>query len=128
MLSNFGNRTHLILKGLGPIGGSGQQPSQQVLKTRLTSVLGQIGADLPFVVINVVTYSRSSPVYDVELGSSASVDALLRSYYRFTRRRDPVARPPELDGVTLYHSVTPGTRVRISLLRVSDLIVTYFKR
>ena len=63
-------------------------------------------------------YSSSSPIYDVELDSADSVDQLLIASFRFSRKKDPVRRPPELENVSVYHAVTAGTRIRISLLRV----------
>ena len=70
--------------------------------------------------LSVVTYSaKSAPVFNAELDSAEAVDAILREFSKFTRRSNPVKRPPELEDVALYHAVTPGTRIRISLLRVS---------
>ena len=101
-----------MVKGLGP---SGPQVS---LKSKLASILRLI-SDTEFEVTNVLTYaSPSAPIYDVELDHATAVETILRSFYRFTRRRDPVKRPAELERVSVHHSVTPGTRVRISLLRV----------
>ena len=109
------------MKGLGVIGSSGSQRDQTALRTRIGQVLTLVGITLPFEVLNVAVYSaQSSPVYDAELDSVLAVNALLKEYYKFTRRREPVARPPELDRVALYRCVTTGTRVRVSLLRVSD--------
>ena len=86
----------------------------------MASVLRLISAETEFTVVSVLTYSAAhSPIYDVELDSTLAVETLLRSFYRFTRRREPVRRPPELEKVSVHHSVTVGTRVRISLLRVS---------
>ena len=111
------------MKGLGRIGDSGSSSGRdQILKTRMASVLAKVGIVAPINILGVVVYSSgSSPVYDVELDSFVTVSALLKEFYKFTRRRDPIARPPELDGVSLYRSVTTGTRVRVSLLRVSYL-------
>ena len=75
---------------------------------------------MDFEVVNVVVFpSGNHPVYDVELCSPGAVEALVREFFKYTRRRDPVQRPAELDRVSIHHSVTPGTRVRIALLRVS---------
>ena len=107
----------MIVKGLGRVGGSGRD--SDVLKTRLAAVLALVGINLPYRILGVVVYSSgTAPVYDVELDSFVAVSALLKEYSKFTRRRDPVARPPELDRVSFYRSVTTGTRVRVSLLRV----------
>ena len=111
------------MKGLGQVGSSGSQQDPRLLKSRLTSVLNAVGLKAPFSVKNVISYSTpAAPVYDVELDSFESVSSLLKEFYKFTRRRDPVPRPSELDHVSLYRSVTTGTRVRVSLLRVSFLI------
>ena len=121
----FRNRGHLIVKGLGQIGSSGSQHDPRLLKNRLSSVLTLVGAPTPFSVANVVVYSSpAAPVYDVELDSFESVSSLLKEFTKYTRRRDPVARPPDLERVSLYRSVTTGTRVRISLLRVGYLVVS----
>ena len=113
------NKNRLIVKGLGQIGSSGSQRSPDVLRSRIESVLSLIGS-AAFQVKDVVVYSASSPspVYNVELDSIASVDSLLKEFFKFTRRSNPVKRPPELDKVFLYNAVTPGTRIRISILRV----------
>ena len=114
----FRNRAHIIVKGLGTIGSSGSQRNQDLLKTRLTSVLRLVDPDLEFTVKTVVVYSSRNPIYDVQLDSAEAVESLLRSFFRFTRQRDPAKRPVDLEGISLYHSVTPGTRIRTSLLRV----------
>ena len=107
----------MIVKGLGSV-LPGQTRDPDLLKSRLTSVLSLYGVP-EFTVVSVISYPPpSNPVYDVTLGSADEVESILRESYKFSRRRDPVVRPPELKSVTLYHSVTPGTRVRISLLRV----------
>lgn len=108
-----------MVKGLGRIGSSGSQADQSVLKSRLASVLGVVGADTDFSVVSVNVFpSGQSPVYEVELDSIGAVSAILRSFARFTRRHEPAKRLADLTGVSLYNSVTPGTRIWISLLRV----------
>ena len=95
------------------------EQDQLALRTRLASVLSLVSSHPQFNVSNVITFSAgSSPVYSAELDSTEAVASLLRAFMRFTRRRDPVSRPADLEKVGLYHSVTIGTRVRISLLRV----------
>ena len=116
----FRFRSFLIVKGLGQIDDSG---SAERLVTRFGSLLALVGCDHPFTVQSVKSYSTSNPVYSVELDSSESVDSLLRTFTKFTRRRDPVRRPPELENASLFHSVTAGTRIRISLLRVSCTVI-----
>ena len=75
---------------------------------------------MPFVVNRVIVYpSKGKPVFEVVLDSAAGVEGLIREFYKYVRRKDPIARPPELSGVSIYHSVTIGTRIRISMLRVS---------
>ena len=119
------NKNHVIVKGLGQVGSSGSQRSPEVLQGRLKAVLSLIGVSLPFEVLSVVVYgpSSASPVYNVELDSVSAVDALLIEFFKFTRRSNPVKRPPELERVFLYHAVTPGTRIRISILRVNENFV-----
>ena len=112
----------MVVKGLGIIGsvsGSGASRSQDILCSRLSSVLKLIGPNVAFNVVKVIVYSARSPIYDVELDSSAAVEKLLQSFYRYWHKRDPVQKPAELDKVSIFHSVTPGTRIRIALLRVS---------
>ena len=116
----FSARSHVIIKGIGRVGGSSARPDQNTLITRLTAVLEQVGATRPFSVLAVNVFpSPASPVYDVQLDSVESVDSILISFSRFVRRQDPDARPAALDGVSMFHSVTTGTRIRLSLLRVS---------
>jgi hypothetical protein len=123
VIQDFGfyrNRSHIIVKGLAQVRSSGSPTDQDLLKTRLGAVLSAVGVG-PIAAVKVVAFpSKGSPVYDVELASAEIVASLIKSFYRYTRRKDPVPRPADLEGVALYHSVTPGTRVRISLLRVSN--------
>ena len=116
----FRSRCRLVVKGLGGIGADSSARNPDHLRARLSSVLQLIGAPISFSVVSVITYSSgSTPVSDVELNSEAAVSALIREFFKFTRRQDPVHRPPELDRISIYNSVTAGTRIRISLLRVS---------
>ena len=98
----------------------GSQRNPEALRSRFASLLTLVGSSVSFVVNNVIVYpAKGKPVYEVVLDSPAGVEALVKEYFKFTRRKDPISRPPELNGVTIFHSVTSGTRVRISLLRVS---------
>ena len=116
----FRNLSHIIVKGLGRICSTGSQNDRELLKSRLWSVLGLVGTEIAFQVLNVNVFpSPTSPVYDVELDSAAAVGSILGTFTRYTRRHESVARPQGLDGVSLYNAVTPGTRIRLSLLRVS---------
>ena len=115
----FSTKRHIIVKGLGQIGSS-TQPTAEVVRTRLSAVLALVGYASPFEVLSVITYSaKHSPVYNAELDRAEAVEGLLQEFFKFTRRSNPVKRPPELESVSLHHAVTPGTRIRISLLRVS---------
>lgn len=114
----FRNTSHIIVKGLGRI-GSGTQASESLLRSRISSVLALVGANVDVRVKSVIVFPGAKPVYKVELESAAVVKALLSGHSQYTRRRDPVARPQGLENVFLYNCVTPGTRIRISLLRVS---------
>ena len=106
------------MKGLS--GFSAIQRSPEALRSRFGSLLALIGAKVPFVVNNVIVFpGKGKPVYEVVLDSPAGVESLIQEYFKYTRRKDPITRPPELSGVSIYHSVTAGTRIRISLLRVS---------
>lgn len=112
------HRSHIILKGLGRV-GTGNQRDLEIVKTRVTAVLTEIGAGREFSVISVIVYGAGSPVYNAELNSEESVQSILSAFSRFTRRHQPVSRPQSLEGISLHRAVTVGTRVRISLLRVS---------
>ena len=112
-------RSHVIVKGLGQVGGSGSQRDPQVLRARVSSVLARVGVRSPINVVNVVAYPAS--VYGVELDSAVTAASLIREFSKYTRRRDPIQRPSELDKISLYHSVTTGTRIRVSLLRVCSI-------
>ena len=110
-----------MVKGLGSSLGDVRGP--EMLRSRFASLLALVGTAVPFVVRNVIVYpARGRPVYEVVLDSAAGVEALIKEFFKYTRRKDPIARPPELSGVSVFHSVTAGTRVRISLLRVSCLL------
>ena len=106
------------MKGLSAF--SAAQRSPEALRSRFASLLTLIGSNVPFVVNQVIVFpGKGRPVYEVVLDSSNGVESLVKEYFKYTRRKDPVSRPPELSGVSIFHSVTAGTRVRISLLRVS---------
>ena len=62
-------------------------------------------------------------VFQVMLEDSQSAIALRKSFARYTRKKSPLSRPPELDGVEVFNSVTLATRVRISILRVSFILL-----
>ena len=115
------NMCFVVVKGLGRIGSSGT-PSDQALKSRLSSVLSLVSSELRINVKSVVCFPGAKPVYKVELGSAEVVRDLLFSFSCFTRQVDRVPFPPGLENVTVYHCVTPGTRIRISLLRVKLLL------
>ena len=112
--------SNVIIKGLGRV-GSGATRDLEVVKNRASAVLNEVGSGREFTVLGVIVYGSNNPVYNVELDSPESVSSLLSAFSRFTKRHQPVQRPQSLDGISLYHAVTPGTRVRISLLRVSFL-------
>ena len=112
------NLTFIVVKGLGRIGSSGAQSDSNLLKSRLASVLSLVSSEVKVNVESVVCFPGVKPVYKVDLGSSETVRALLFSFSRFTRRVDRVPFPSGLENVSIYNCVTPGTRVRISLLRV----------
>ena len=106
----------IILKKVGKIGGDDKQ-----VKNRIRHIISTIDRKIGFSVSEVRVFGAGPrpPIYEVVLGDSESADALRKSFARYTRKRSPVTRPPELDGVEVYNSVTPATRVRISILRVS---------
>ena len=110
------------MKGLGTVGQADPPRDQGLLREKMTAVLEAVGRGFEVNVVNVIMFSSGSrPVYDVELDSVSVVDQIVREFYKFTRRRDPVQRPKELANVSIHHSVTSGTRVRIALLRVSPI-------
>ena len=117
----FRHRSHVVVKGVGRVGSGGRDMAP--VKTRISAVLAEVGANRGFEILSVIVYGASHPVYNVELESEDSVRSILSAFSRFTRRHEPVTRPASLDGVGLYHAVTPGTRVRLSLLRVRFLFV-----
>ena len=111
-----------MIKGLGRVGSGGPRENEAI-KLRVASTLAEVGPGLDVSVVDVIIYGAGYPVYNVELKSEESVKALLSAFSRFTRRRDPVPRPQSLDKISLHHAVTVGTRVRLSLLRVSFLSI-----
>ena len=115
----------MIIKGIGPFGVAGSKPDSAYLIRKIAPILELVGSTTPFSVLAVSSLpSRGGPsVFDAQLDSNESVDSILIAFSRFVRRKDPVARPRGLEGVQLHHSVTVGTRVRISLMRVSVSVV-----
>ena len=108
----------IILKKVGRIGGDEKQ-----VKSRLRHILSAISKSIDFSIAEVKTRGAGHlpPIYEVCLEDPDSASALRKAYTRFTRKKDPVSRPPELDGVEVYNSISLATRVRISILRVSCL-------
>lgn len=108
----------IILKKVGKIGGDDQK-----VRSRIKHILSCIDKSIRFEITEVrvrgaVSGSRP-PIYEVFLSNEDSAEALRRAFSRYTRKKNPLRCPPELDGVEVCNSVTLATRVRISVLRVS---------
>ena len=114
--------SYIILKKVGKIGGDDRQ-----IRSRLKHVLKCIDKGVQFEVTDVRVRGTASssrpPIYEVCLDDAEAAEDLRRAFGRFTRKKNPVRRPPELDGVEVSNSVTLATRVRISVLRVSFLFL-----
>ena len=114
----FSKQRSIILKKVGKIGGDERQ-----VRTRLRHILSRISKEVEFSISDVKvrgsTGGNLPPIYEVELEDPDSAETLRKAFSRFTRKKNPVSRPPELDGVEVHNSVTLATRVRISILRVS---------
>ena len=106
----------IILKKIGRIGGDDGRVRQ-----RLKLILSRINPEIDFDISEVKVRGSAAlpPIYEVVLSDTEAAVQLRDSFKRFTQKRKPVNRPPELDGVEVYNSVTLATRVRISILRVS---------
>ena len=119
---SFRRENCIILKNVGRIGGDAERVRQ-----RLRHILSAIdkGVDFRISDVHVRGSAASSlpPIYEVVLEDDESARDLREAFKRFTRQKSPVTRPAELDGVGVYNSVTLATRVRISILRVSRLLV-----
>ena len=113
----------MILKKVGRIGGD-----EGKVRSRLSHILSRIDRDIEFSISNVrvLGSGTQAPIYEVDLEDADSAEALRKSFKRFTRKKAPISRPPELDGVGVFNSVTHATRVRISILRVSYLVFFSF--
>ena len=109
----------VILRKVGKIGGDESQ-----VKSRIRHILSTIDKKLTLSIAEVRVRGTGPrpPIYEVVLEDSETAEALRKSFSRFTRKRSPISRPPELDGVEIFNSVTPATRVRISVLRVSIVL------
>ena len=108
----------IILKKVGKIGGDDQK-----VRSRIKHILSCIDRSIRFEITEVkvrgsVSGSRP-PIYEVFLSDEEPAEALRRAFSRYTRKKNPLRCPPELDGVEVCNSVTLATRVRISVLRVS---------
>ena len=106
----------IVLKNVGRIGGDDSK-----VKARLSHILSTISRSIKFRISEVRTRGVGSrpPIYEVGLEDEESAVDLQEAFRRFSRKRDPVKRPPELDGVQVFNSATLATRVRVSILRVS---------
>ena len=112
----------IILKKVGKIGGNPEQ-----VRTCVSHILSCIDNSIEFTVAEVrvrgTAHSSRPPIYEAVLEDAESAEALRKAFARFTTKKNPVSRPPELKGVEVFNSITLATRVRISILRVSALIV-----
>ena len=106
----------IILRKLGRIGGD-----ESKVRTRIKHILSCIDKGVDFEVSEVRVRGSASlpPIYEAVLDDADSAEELRLAFTRFVRKKNPVARPPELSGVEVFNSVTLATRVRISTLRVS---------
>ena len=107
------------MKKLGRIGGDDGK-----VRARLAQILSKINQKIKFRIVDVRVRGVGSrpPIYEVTLEDSESASALRRGFSKFTQKRNPVSCPPELSGVEVTNSATIGTRVRISILRVTKFI------
>ena len=107
---------------MGKIGGGDRQ-----VKNWLKHVLSCIDKGITFEISDVRALGSASssqpPIYEVCLDNAEAAEDLRKSFARFTRKKNPVRCPPELEGVKIFNSVTLATRVRISVLRVRVLVV-----
>ena len=105
------------MKKVGKIGGDDRQ-----IRSRLKHVLSCIDKGVKFEITDVKVRGTASssrpPIYEVCLDDVEAAEDLRKAFGRFTRKRNPVRCPPELEGVGVLNSVTLATRVRISVLRV----------
>ena len=107
----------IILKKVGKIGGDDAQ-----VRNRVKHILSCISKDVKFSISEVRALGSGPrpPIYEVILDDADDAEVLRKAFSRFTRKKSPIACPPELKGVEVYNSVTLATRVRISILRVSS--------
>ena len=116
-LSPFSSRKlgYTVLKKIGCVGGNEGQ-----VRSRIRYILSKIDSRVTVDVAEVRALGSSSlpPIYEVRLEDSVSAVALRQAFSRFSREKNPVKCPPELEGVGVYNCVSLATRVRISILRV----------
>lgn len=107
----------IVLKKLGRIGGDDAR-----VRARLKHILSKIDSGIDFTITDVRVRGASSrpPIYEVTLDDEDDAETLRKSFSRFTRKKNPITRPAELDGVEIYNCATLATRVRISILRVGS--------
>ena len=108
----------VILKNVGKIGGDPDR-----VRSRLRHILSCIdkGVDFRISDVRVRGSATMPPIYEIVLEEEESASDLRKAFRRFTRHKNPVRRPAELEGVAIFNSVTLATCVRISVLRVSFL-------
>lgn len=106
----------IILKNVGKIGGESDR-----VRSRLRHILSCVdkGVDFRISDVRVRGSATMPPIYEIVLEDEESAGDLRKAFKRFSRPKNPVRRPAELEGVAIFNSVTLATRVRISILRVS---------
>ena len=97
-LSPFSSRKlgYFVLKKIGRVGGDEGQ-----VRSRIRHILSKMDSRATVDVAEVRALGSSSlpPIYEVRLEDSESAVALRQTFSRFSRKKNPVKCPPELEGV-----------------------------
>jgi len=103
----------IVVHGLDRLHGAGHAELRSAAFAKLTATFADLFPNLrgKYSVVSASYYDSERPVYEATLGSPAESSELRRSFGKrsFAARR--------ATGLKLLNSVTPGTRVRLSIMR-----------
>jgi len=107
---NISNENRIVVHGLSKLTTQSRPEQQAEAQKRLTGLFTQLFGACP-AIVRASYFDSDKPVYEATLSSSSEASKLRREFGKmpFADRRK--------SGVRLVNSVTPATRVRLSILK-----------
>jgi len=110
-LINRANENRIVVHGLPRLSGDTRAQLKSAAFTKLTEVLSQTFPNIKYTLIAASYFDSEYPVYEGTLASVAEASELRRVFGKqsFAARK--------ASGLRILNSVTPATRVRLSILK-----------